>query len=150
MKILIEKAYRRLTLFGEDGKVLLCCPAGLGRADGPKRRSGDLRTPEGDYFICLKKENGKYGPSLGLSYPSLKDAERGVQEGLIAADLLPLFRQAEENRTRPPWGTALGGEIYIHAGGSAENWTAGCIALDPAEMDALFSLCGLGTDVTVR
>ena len=149
MKILIEKAARRLTLFGEDGNALFCCPAGLGRADGPKRRSGDLRTPEGSYFICLVKPDGNYGPSLGLSYPSLSDADRGVRDGIIGADLLPLFRQAELTRTRPPWGTALGGEIYIHAGGSAENWTAGCIALAAEDMDALFALCGLGTEVTI-
>ena len=47
-------------------------------------------------------------------------------------------------------GTALGGEIYIHAGGSGENWTAGCIALEPEDMDALFAACGLGTPVTIE
>ena len=150
MNILIEKATRRLTLFGDDGAPVLCCRAAFGRADGPKRRSGDLCTPEGGYFVCLKKENGKYGPSLGLNYPSLADAENGVRLGIIGEELLPLFREAEEKRTRPPWGTALGGEIYIHAGGSAENWTAGCIALEPEEMDALFALCGLGTPVIIK
>ena len=146
----MEKALRRLTLFAEDGAVLLRCPVGLGRAEGAKRRSGDLRTPEGAYYVCLKKENGKYGPSLGLSYPSAADAEYGVRAGIIGGELLPLFRQAEANRVRPPWGTALGGEIYIHAGGSGENWTAGCIALEPEDMDALFAACGLGTPVTIE
>ena len=95
----MEKALRRLTLFAEDGTVLLRCPAGLGRAEGAKRRSGDLRTPEGAYYVCLKKENGKYGPSLGLSYPSAADAEYGVRAGIIGGELLPLFRQAEAKRT---------------------------------------------------
>ena len=150
MNILIDKAFRRLTLFGEDGAPVFCCRAGLGRADGPKRREGDLRTPEGEYYVCLKKEKGKYGPSLGLSYPSAADAENGVRLGIIGEELMPLFRQAEQTRTRPPWGTALGGEIYIHGGGSAENWTAGCIALEPEEMDALFAMCDLGTPVTIK
>ena len=150
MNILIDKEKRELTLCSDEGTELLRCPVGLGRAEGPKRRSGDLRTPEGDYYVCLKKENGKYGPSLGLSYPAVRDAERGVAEGIISEKLLPLFRRAEQSRTRPPWGTALGGEIYIHAGGSAENWTAGCIALEPEAMDVLFSLSDMGTPVIIR
>ncbi len=150
MKILIEKSRRLLTLMDDGGTTKLICPAGLGRMEGAKRRSGDLRTPEGEYYICLKKDNGKYGPSLGLSYPSVADALSGVREGIISGDLLPLFRQAEASRTRPPWGTALGGEIYIHAGGSAENWTAGCIALEPEDMDTLFAMCGLGTSVIIK
>ena len=150
MRIVIEKACRRLTLYEDDGKAALACRVGLGRAEGPKRHSGDLRTPVGKYYICLKKENGKYGPSLGLSYPSLADARIGVREGLIGEELLPLFEQAEAANTRPPWGTALGGEIYIHAGGSAENWTAGCIALDPEDMDALFARSALGMPVIIE
>ena len=150
MRIVIEKACRRLTLYEHDGTAALTCRIGLGRAEGPKRRSGDLRTPEGEYYVCLKKENGKYGPSLGVSYPSLADARIGVREGLISEELLPLFEQAEAAHTRPPWGTALGGEIYIHAGGSAENWTAGCIALDPEDMDALFARSALGTPVIIE
>lgn len=149
MRILIDKSRRLLTLTDDDGTERLVCPAGLGRAEGAKRRSGDLRTPEGEYYICLKKENGKYGPSLGLSYPSAADALTGIREGIIGAELLPLFEQAEAARTRPPWGTALGGEIYIHAGGSAENWTAGCIALEPEDMDVLFVYCDVGTPVFI-
>ena len=149
MKALIEKAERRLTLFADDGSVLFRCRAAFGRADGPKRRAGDLRTPEGDYYVCLVKPQGKYGPSLGLSYPSVRDAREGVRLGVIGPELLVLFERAEAEHTRPPWGTALGGEIYIHAGGSAENWTAGCVALEPEDMGVLFPLCGLGTPVTI-
>ena len=149
MNIRVDKPRRELTLYADGGGILLRCRAGLGRAEGPKRKSGDLCTPEGVYYVCLKKEAGKYGPSLGISYPSAADAKRGIKEGIIGADLLPLFEQAAAARTRPPWGTALGGEIYIHAGGSAENWTAGCIALDEADMDRLFALCPLGTAVEI-
>ena len=89
MNILIDKEKRELTLCSDEGTELLRCPVGLGRAEGPKRRSGDLRTPEGDYYVCLKKENGKYGPSLGLSYPAVRDAERGVAEGIISGGMIP-------------------------------------------------------------
>ena len=150
MRILIEKSLRRLTFFDDGDRPLLRCPVSLGRAEGPKQRAGDYRTPEGVYYVCLVKENGKYGPSLGLSYPSLRDAREAAAEGRLDPALLPLFEQAEAERRRPPWGTPLGGEIYIHAGGASDNWTAGCVALEPNDMDRLFALAGPGTDVDIR
>ena len=149
MRVLIEKRKRLLTLLDDAGRPALQCPVGLGRADGPKRREGDLRTPEGEYYICLAKENGKYGPSLGLSYPSLADARAAAGDGRLDPALVPLFAQAEAERRRPPWGTALGGEIYIHAGGAGSDWTAGCVALEPADMDRLYALARPGDPVTI-
>ena len=76
MQILIEKEKRRLTLLDVAGKILFSADIALGsHPQGPKQRAGDGRTPEGAYFVCIKKM-GKYGPSLGVSYPSAADARR--------------------------------------------------------------------------
>lgn len=83
MEVLIWKA-RRMLESRQKGRVLLRCPIALGREPvGPKEREGDGRTPEGTYYICLIKEAGKYGKSLGLSYPSPEDAARGFAAGRI-------------------------------------------------------------------
>lgn len=149
-RITIEKSLRRLTLSGPDGAVLLRCRAALGREPaGHKQAEGDGRTPEGRYYICLKRKTGKYGPALGLSYPSLTDVRLAVAEGRLDASLLPLFEDAERAQKRPPWGTPLGGEIYIHGGGAAADWTAGCIALEQADMDRLFALCAEGDEALI-
>ena len=142
--ILIEKQKRCLTLL-EGSRALFSCPIALGAAPaGPKERQGDGRTPEGDYFVCLKK-TGKYGPSLGVSYPSEADARRaGAPEELAA-----YIRQRAQRKERPPWGTALGGEIYIHGGGTQSDWTAGCIALSDADARALWELVPLGTEIRI-
>lgn len=138
MQIVIEKQRRRLTLT-EDGKAAWECRIALGsQPAGAKRMQGDGRTPEGDYFICLVKENGKYGRSLGLSYPNPSDAQLAFDEGRIDERTLMNIRTACAENRRPPWGSPLGGEIYIHEGGSETDWTAGCIALDSGDMDRLF------------
>ena len=146
MRIEIEKAARRLTAMEEDGTQLFSCAIALGKNPvGPKRREGDGKTPEGEYFICLKKQ-GKYGPSLGISYPNEADARRvGADEELIAC-----IRQRTERKERPPWGTALGGEIFIHGGGTASDWTAGCVALTDEDAETLYRLVPLGTDVVIK
>ena len=137
MEVLIWKA-RRMLESRQEGRVLLRCPIALGREPvGPKEREGDGRTPEGTYYICLIKEAGKYGKSLGLSYPSPEDAARGFAAGRIDEGALDAVRWAWANRVRPPWGTALGGEIYLHEGGTASDWTQGCIALESADMARL-------------
>lgn len=140
MEILIEKCSRRLTV--TDGEqMVFTCRVALGRCpQGPKQAEGDGRTPEGCYRICLIKEQGKYGRSLGLSYPGAQDAQLAFEEGRINQETLANIVQAHAQNRRPPWGSPLGGEIYLHEGGSHADWTQGCIALDEADMDQLFAL----------
>ena len=61
---------------------------------------------------------------------------------------LVVFFFAEATK-RPPWGTSLGGEIYIHGGGNAPDWTAGCIALSDADMAVLFAMAREGDTVRI-
>ena len=146
MRIVIEKSARRLAVEGDGGETLFTCPVVLGSCPiGPKEREGDGKTPEGFYFVCLKKR-GKYGPSLGVSYPSEADARRcGASEELIAC-----IRERAAQKQRPPWGTALGGEIYIHGGGVEKDWTAGCIALNDSDAENLYALVPLGTEMMIQ
>jgi murein L,D-transpeptidase YafK len=140
MRIIVEKHNRRLTVYNGDSAAF-SCRAALGRVPvGPKRAEGDGRTPEGGYRICLVKPEGKYGRSLGLSYPSEADGQLALQEGRIDARTMEAIRLAHMENRRPPWGSPLGGEIYIHEGGSASDWTQGCIALEREDMDRLFPL----------
>jgi L,D-peptidoglycan transpeptidase YkuD (ErfK/YbiS/YcfS/YnhG family) len=50
----------------------------------------------------------------------------------------------------PPWNTALGGEIFIHGGGTASDWTAGCVALENEEIKELFDSVPAGTPVRIE
>ena len=145
MEIVIEKSRRLLTLLDEKGQCHFRAPIALGICPlGPKRFSGDGKTPEGKYFVCLKKR-GKYGPSLGISYPSLSDAEAAG----ASAEICRCISERAAQGLRPPWGTALGGEIYIHGGGTKTDWTAGCIALNDADAEALYALIPIGTDIRI-
>ena len=138
MRLMIRKSVRQLTLWDGETPVFTCRVA-LGRVpEGPKRMQGDGRTPEGAYTICLVKEQGKYGRSLGLSYPNPGDGALAFDEGRIDERTLLNIQAAHAENRRPPWGSPLGGEIYIHEGGSHEDWTQGCVALETKDMDRLF------------
>ena len=145
MRIQIKKSARRLTLYNENNEPLFSRVIALGRCPlGPKEREGDGRTPEGRYFVCLKKM-GKYGLSLGVSYPNEQDARRmNAPEELTAC-----IRESAAKGERPPWGSFLGGEIYIHGGGTDSDWTAGCIALGDDDAQALYDMTLIGTEIEI-
>ena len=139
MRIIIQKAMRELRLL--DGEqVVLRARVALGHCPrGHKQWQGDGKTPEGRYRICLAREAGKYGRSLGLSYPNAEDARRALAQGQIDADTCRAIETAEAEGRRPPWGSPLGGEIYLHEGDTDADWTAGCVALAREDMAALYA-----------
>jgi hypothetical protein len=148
--VFIYKEKRRLYVI-QSNTLVRDYPIGLGfRPSGDKEREGDGKTPEGDFFICVKKPSSRFVKSLGLNYPDKKHAERAFFAGVITPlefrDILLAF----ENRATPPWNTTLGGQIFIHAGGAHRDWTEGCIALYNSDMDELFQVSSVGTPVHIR
>ncbi len=160
LRIVIWKSQYSLTLYKGDRPVKTYHAVfGRGFKDGDKRTTGDKRTPEGEFYICTMNQSKRFYKFMGLSYPDLKHAEYGLQSGLISPGDYAMIKKAIEERQPPPWDTRLGGAVGIHgrmlkvaiAPGdySAMNWTDGCIALDNADVDELYSVVSLGTPVTI-
>lgn len=149
-RVLVEKDMRRLTVFS-DGVAVKRYRIALGTNPvGDKEREGDGRTPEGDFYICSKNAASKFHRSLGLSYPSEEDADRGLADGIITKRDHRAIVTALHRMERPPWKTKLGGEIMIHgAGATRGDWTRGCIALDDRDAEELFVALPMGTPVTI-
>ena len=148
-KIVVSKAARTLELYS-GGRVARSYRVVLGGDPaGDKERQGDSRTPEGEFYVCVKNAKSRFHRSLGLSYPNREDAVRGLRDKLITRAEHDRIVSAIARGRTPPWDTALGGEIFIHGGGTSNDWTAGCVALDNAEMRELFDSVPLGTPVRI-
>lgn len=149
-KIVIAKAARQLSLYS-DGRVVRTYKIALGtNPSDDKIRQGDRATPEGDFYVCVKNARSNFYLSLGLSYPNLEDAERGLRDKLITRAQHGAIVRAIKNRRRPPWDTALGGEIFIHGGGTDGDWTWGCVALANPDIKELFDAVPMGTSVRIE
>lgn len=149
-RVVVEKGARRLRLYA-GGELVRVRRVALGFApEGDKVKQGDGRTPEGEYRVCMKNEKSNYYLSLGLTYPNASDAGRGLRDGLITRAQHREITGALEAGRCPPWNTALGGEIFIHGGGTARDWTWGCVALENPEIKELFDTLPAGTPVQIK
>ncbi len=147
--VVIEKQRRALTVYSAGAPVKTYLVA-LGREPvGDKEVEGDGRTPEGEFYVCMKNPESRYHRALGLSYPNDEDAGRGLAAGLITSREHRQILEANRHFTQPPWKTALGGEIMIHGAGTLSDWTQGCIALDDPDVAELFDALPLGTPITI-
>jgi len=147
-KTVIYKHARSLVVYDGDEEVMRVRVV-LGKNSGDKQREGDLATPEGAFYICSKNPASPYHRFLGLSYPNLEDAERGLRDKLITRAEYEQIRDAIARRNCPPWKTALGGEVGLHGPCPNKTWTHGCVAMSIEQIERLDELLEIGDEVTI-
>jgi len=158
-RILIRKGERKLYLYvWEGGKERLAKTYQIALGNNPtgsKRRQGDGATPEGDYYITHKNARSNFYLSLGVSYPNIVDADNGLKAGLITKAEHQAIVDAILVKAKPPQSTRLGGDIFIHGGGTGKlfglvrDWTLGCVALENDEIKELFERVPVKTPVKI-
>ena len=148
-RVVILKAHRLLHLLDGD-RVVRSYPIDLGSQPiGSKRQTGDGRTPEGRFQICVKRADSPHHRFLGIDYPNDPAVVVGLAAGLLSTGEAAGVRRALQAGRCPDWGTALGGGIGIHGRARGEDWTAGCIAVSDAGVEELFAVLRIGDSVEI-
>ena len=130
--ILVEKSERKMYLVSGN-KVAASYDIDLGKEPvGHKQFEGDLKTPEGTYYVDRKNPRSQFYLSLGISYPNPQDRA---------------FAKAR--------GKSAGGDIFIHGESPTDedevtDWTAGCIAVSNEEIKEIFMRVKTGTPITIN
>src|ERR1051325_3503028 len=115
-RIVVYKRERKLELYSNK-TLIRTYRVGLGFSPvADKVREGDGATPEGEFYIFVKNNKSAYYLSLGVSYPNVEDAERGLRDGLINREQYNAIVEANRKKTGPPQYTKLGGH------GAASHW----------------------------
>ena len=149
-RIVVYKKERKLELYS-DQTLVRSFRVGLGfNPIADKQREGDGATPEGDFYVFVKNNKSAYYLSLGVSYPNVEDARRGLRDGLITQKQYDEIVEAHRRKVSPPQYTKLGGLIYIHGNGAKSDWTLGCVALENEDMKELFDSVTVGTPITIK
>lgn len=148
--IKIFKNDRILELYGDEELIGRFKIVLGGHPEGDKNKEGDSRTPEGTYYICTRNPNSPFTLFMGISYPSIEDAKRGLNNGLIDNRTFENIKEHINEKKQPPWNTTLGGEVGIHGGGTFRDWTLGCIALSDDDIRILWEYSPMGTMVEIN
>ncbi|HEY9115866.1 MAG TPA: L,D-transpeptidase family protein [Bacteroidales bacterium] len=134
---LVDKYNRKCYVY-KNGKLYSTYSVELGpNWVGPKRQSGDDRTPEGMYKVTKKKSgvHTRYYKALLINYPNEQDVEdlkNSQKKGILS-------KHAKS-----------GGLIEIHGdGGKGFDWTNGCVALTNSDMDKIYSISYVGMPVNI-
>ncbi len=135
--IIVDKIDHTCYIY-DSGKLVQKYSIELGKNwIGHKRQKGDNATPEGQYLIQKKIQNGqsKYYKALVINYPNETDIQK--------------FNEAKK-RGELPSNAQIGGLIEIHGeGGKGINWTQGCVAMKNEDLDKIFNKVTIGTSVTI-
>jgi murein L,D-transpeptidase YafK len=147
--IYVYKTQRRVFLI-QDKTLVREYPCALGpHPKGTKYYRGDGRTPEGKFEVCKKNPNSNYYKALGISYPSVAEAQDALSRGIISFGQYCSIKDADRANRMPPSNTPLGGMVMIHGGGCHPDWTLGCIAINNIDMDELFRVAQIGTPIYI-
>lgn len=139
-RVRVEAGAGRVTLLFGDHVVQRLFRAGP-RTEAP--------LPVGTWPVCRLDAGGAFGPTAVIAYPGATEIEAAVAAGRLGADDAKRLRRALAGGECPPDDTPLGGEIALHAASAAPEEGAPCIALDPADADALARHVAKGTPVEI-
>lgn len=136
-KLVVWKSERRMVAYDAAGRALQTFHIALGPTPkGHKSEEGDGRTPEGLYRISGRNKTSAYHLSLRISYPNAADRAQAKARGVSPGG--DIFIHGQPNGTLP-------GKLKI-----PYDWTAGCIAVSNAEIEALWAMVANGTPVDIK
>lgn len=141
--IVISKKKYELKVFDSKG-WLVTYPVVFGSADlRDKLYEGDRKTPEGSFKIISKKKHAKWDRFMMLDYPNKESMDKF---------------NARKNQGIVPASAKIGGGIGIHGTWPHEdyqidrfrNWTDGCISMRNKDVEELFNIIPVGTNVFIK
>lgn len=133
-------------------------PIAIGRDEiGAKARSGDHRTPEGQYRIVGTSTSERFHLFIPIDYPSREDAEWALADGRIGEADYQRIIAAHDAGLPPPPDTPIGGDLGFHGEGERWqgdseyfDWTYGCIAVKDEHIEFLSERVEIGVTVVIH
>jgi murein L,D-transpeptidase YafK len=135
--VLVRKGERRLYLL-RDGQPYREYRIALGgNPVGHKQEEGDLRTPEGDYYIDWRNPDSDFHLSLRISYPSYRDRSRALARGVSPGGMIMIHGQRN----------GLG---WFENFQQLRDWTDGCIAVTNTAIEEIWHAVPDGTPIRIE
>ena len=135
--LLVIKSERKLYLL-KEGEVLRSFDIALGLIpNGPKRREGDFKTPEGTYQLGARNPSSDYFLSIQISYPDAQDVARARAAEVSPGGQIMIHGQPNEPR-------------YSESRYQTWDWTDGCIAVSNSDMVDIWLMTDEAMPIEIR
>ena len=135
--LLVVKSERKLYLL-KEGEVMRVFDISLGLIpQGPKRREGDFRTPEGRYHLAGRNPNSDYFLSIQISYPDAQDIVRANAANVSPGGQIMIHGQPNEPK-------------YSDSRYQSWDWTDGCIAVTNSDMIDIWLMTDASIPIEIR
>jgi murein L,D-transpeptidase YafK len=141
-EIRVYKSKHRMELIANN-QIVKTFKVVLGRGGkAPKRIKNDHKVPEGLYTIDYKNPDSLFYKSLHISYPNEEDQRRAAEAGVDPGG--DIMIHGYPNKLSPffKFLKKLGLMKMV-------DWTAGCVAVNDKEMEAIFQAVELNTPVRI-
>ncbi|MBP9679774.1 MAG: L,D-transpeptidase [Bacteriovorax sp.] len=146
--IVVSKMNQKVFLFSGN-KIVRIYPVVFGKNPiGAKQFEGDLKTPEGHYFIAEKNPESKYYKSLQISYPNKEESEYAHSQGKLPGSEI-MFHGLPNVNANESIGERFKRIGITKAQSMGINWTRGCMAMTNENIDEMYTLISLKTLVEI-
>lgn len=138
--LIVKHEFKLYLMSGSD--TLAVYPIALGKIPGDKRKVGDCRTPEGEFYIDKIKDASSWQHDF-------KDDNRGAIPGAYGPWFLSLYTGADVTKTKKTWrGIGIHGTHDPASIGTLAS--EGCIRLRNADIEALKQQAFIKMAVTIK
>ena len=141
-EIRVYKSKHQMDLLFQ-GKVVKTFRVMLGRGGSKaKSKQGDNLVPEGKYIIDYKNPDSQFFKSLHISYPNDEDKRRAAEAGVEPGGDIMVHGYPNRPKAIFKFLKKMGLIKLI-------DWTAGCVAVDDDEMEAIYNSIEEHTPITI-
>jgi len=137
--IRIVKSQFKLYLYKGD-KLVKVYPVGLGKNPGDKERVGDMRTPEGDFYIIKIHDSRNWTHDFGDG--------KGPIRGAYGPWFLRLYTGSDRTRSGKSW-TGIGIHGTHDSTSIGKMVSEGCIRMYNSDIEELRKIVKIGTTVII-
>ena len=138
-KVIIKKSTRMLYL-SSQGEIYKKYHITLGQVpEGAKEFEGDMKTPEGIYWLDWRQSSPQYYKSIHISYPNKKDQANAQKNGLNAGGMI-MLHGTPTNWSLSPLGDWM--PMLL-------DWTEGCIAMSNDDLEEVWEQTINGTPIII-
>lgn len=136
-KLVVYKSERWLVAHANGEPVKIYFVALSRNPVGHKQYEGDMRVPEGAYYIDDKNPYSNYHKNLGVSYPNEQDKAVAQALGKSPGGLIKVHGLGpnHQKRTKYHW--------------LRSDWSHGCIVVTDEEIDELYAHTPLGIPIEI-